>query len=154
MKIEKNGQIAQVSSPVSPDISPAGDNSFKKSDLGAGSCRITQINEGTVDKELKDHHIQSGNFPDGTYKYTFHDGSYYLGEWRHGKIEGKGEMVWKDGDSYKGQWKNNMQEGRGIYKYKNGQIYDGEFVEDKMHGMGKYRWPDGKVYEGGWISGL
>ena len=53
-------------------------------------------------KELQDHHIQSGNFPDGTYKYTFHDGSYYLGEWRHGRIEGKGEMVWKDGDTYKG----------------------------------------------------
>jgi len=102
VKIEKNGQIAQVSSPVSPDVSPVGDNSFKKSDLGTGSFKASPIDVGVAGRELQDHHIQSGNFPDGTYKYTFHDGSYYLGEWRLGRIEGKGEMVWKDGDTYKG----------------------------------------------------
>ena len=90
-----------MSSPVSPDVSPAGDNSFKNSDLGSDSFTSPR-DGGLAGKELQDHHIQSGNFPDGTYKYTFHDGSYYLGEWRHGRIEGKGEMVWKDGDTYKG----------------------------------------------------
>lgn len=42
--------------------------------------------KAVVDGVLTDQHIQRGDFPDGKYRYQFHDGSYYLGEWKKGVI--------------------------------------------------------------------
>lgn len=56
---------------------------------------------------LSDDQVESEDFSDGVYKYQFRDGSVYVGEWKNGAIEGKGEMKWADGGFYKGMWINN-----------------------------------------------
>ena len=47
----------------------------------------------------------------GNGKFTWADGSTYIGRFVDNNIEGQGEYVWSDGRSYKGSWKNNKMEG-------------------------------------------
>lgn len=44
-----------------------------------------------------------------------------------------------------GNFRNGKMEGKGIFKFKNGNIYDGEYRNNKKHGFGKYM-KDGKVF--------
>ena len=56
----------------------------------------------------------------------------YDGEFINGKCEGTGKYVWEDGEYYLGQWKNGLKHGKGILYYKDGSIkYDGGFINDK-----------------------
>ena len=96
-------------------------------------------------------------FPDlninynGKGKIIFHDGRYYIGQFKdnlrngkgilynkngnilyegeyvNGNREGKGKLIFEDDAYYIGQFKDNLQNGKGIEYYKNGNIkYEGE----------------------------
>lgn len=41
-----------------------------------------------------------------------------------------------DGDRYEGEWKDGRMHGKGAYHYSNGDKYEGEWKEDKRHGKG------------------
>ena len=69
--------------------------------------------------------------------------SFYEGEWKKNKINGKGKKVWTDGkwkdDRYKGEFKDGYRHGRGVYKYYNGPIYNGEMEYGSSRRLGNYK---------------
>ena len=65
----------------------------------------------------------------------YNDGRYE-GEFKEGKIEGKGIRYFCQDDSkYEGEWKNGIFEGKGIMTSKNG-IYDGNWKDGFIEGKG------------------
>ena len=90
---------------------------------------------------------------EGTWFYTWADGSTYNGQWLDNKIEGFGTYLWIDGRKFYGQWKSNDMHGHGIYIYADGIRYDGDYQNDKKEGYGIYIWTDGRRYEGWWHKG-
>ena len=68
---------------------------------------------------------------------------------------GKGKIIFHDGIYYIGQFKDNLRNGKGILYYKNGNIlYEGEFVNGKREGQGKYFDEFGTYYDGQWKNNL
>lgn len=55
-------------------------------------------------------------------KYTYPDGSRYVGEFRSGKPDGIGTMYYANGDRYDGQWRGDVPQGRGTMHYATGKI--------------------------------
>ncbi|MCH5252219.1 MAG: TIR domain-containing protein [Lachnospiraceae bacterium] len=80
---------------------------------------------------------------------------YYEGEWKEGKLEGKGIRYWSEsGDRYEGEFKDYKRNGQGIWYYSNGNRYEGEYKNDKKNGQGIYYWEEsGERYEGEWKDG-
>ena len=60
------------------------------------------------------------------------DGTWYIGEVKNGKPEGRGQQIWSDGRMYVGEFKNGKLDGRGTYAYPNGVKYLGEFKDGKI----------------------
>jgi len=75
----------------------------------------------------------------------------YKGNFRLGRREGKGKMVWADGSSFEGTWLNDMRhEGKMIMN--NNCVYIGKFQDDKFHDkMAKLLIPTNIIYEGEFI---
>ena len=78
--------------------------------------------------------------------YYFVDGNKYSGEWRDGKINGKGKIQrviaigvlnFVGGDKYEGDWVDYQMEGKGVFDYKDGEKYDGELKRGMRNGKGK-----------------
>ena len=67
------------------------------------------------------------------------NGDTYIGEWRENSKNGVGLMYFGEaGSKYKGDFKKGKIEGKGLMKYKNGDMYEGEFRQDLKEGCGKY----------------
>jgi len=78
------------------------------------------------------------------------------GEWQNGAMHGQGHQHWEDGRKYVGQFKHGRLNGAGFmqWRHKKGvMVYEGQYCDDKKHGSGKFTWPSGKSYEGQWVSG-
>ena len=86
-------------------------------------------------------------------KYT---DSYYEGEWKNDKKNGKGKMTWIDGkrkgDVYEGEFKDDYFHGKGVYIWLNGDVYDGEWNNGFRHGFGILK-TEYDIYEGEWKNG-
>jgi hypothetical protein len=54
--------------------------------------------------------VRKGNLP----LVNFQDGSTYEGEWRDGKMHGRGIYSWRNGHVFEGDWRNGKMHGRGI----------------------------------------
>lgn len=52
----------------------------------------------------------------GCYWYT--NGAVYEGEYRNGRVHGKGRATFPSGDSYAGEWKEGAMSGTGVYDFK------------------------------------
>ena len=82
--------------------------------------------------------------PHGLGFMSFDNGCILEGEFKDGKLNGKGEfLASKDGKlkddshyNYKGEFKDGFFSGFGIW-YNNFEKYEGEFLKDKRHGKGK-----------------
>uniref|UniRef100_A0A6P7G4J5 Radial spoke head 10 homolog B-like n=1 Tax=Diabrotica virgifera virgifera TaxID=50390 RepID=A0A6P7G4J5_DIAVI len=61
----------------------------------------------------------------------------YYGEWKNGKKDGYGWMMYEPGNWYEGEWSNDLRHSKGLRKYKNGSKYSGEWVGNKKQGKGK-----------------
>lgn len=84
-------------------------------------------------------------------------GTRYTGQYKEssamGKIlHGKGEYVSKD-FRYVGDFKDGKKQGRGQYTFANGDRYEGDFANDTPNGKGKYQFANGDVYEGEIVAG-
>ena len=77
----------------------------------------------------------------------------YAGDWKAGKMHGKGTMCYVDGSTHTGRWENNRRNGLGISKYKNGHVYEGNWENDKFHGRGTMTLKSGVKYSGDWVEG-
>jgi len=79
----------------------------------------------------------------------------YEGDFKDGKADGNGKIIYGDGKYYIGQLKNDHRHGKGILYYKNGNIkYEGDFVENKFEGNGKLILEDGQYYIGQFKNGF
>jgi len=47
-------------------------------------------------------------------KFEYGNSNLYEGEWKNGKPEGQGKMIYQTGMTYEGQWKNGKKNGKGI----------------------------------------
>jgi hypothetical protein len=105
-------------------------------------------------------------------KYVFENGEIYEGNWREGKMHGRGRLEWFDsvyeGDfeyglrtgngtlrytsdqTYTGAWKTGRPHGQGTLTYGNGDKYVGEWKDGKKHGTGAMNYSTGDKYEGEW----
>ncbi len=74
-----------------------------------------------------------GNCINGFGVFIFDNGNSYTGDWREGKLEGKGLFVFKDtGDVYVGEFHNGLRNGRGTYFRGNSSIlFSGEWTNDR-----------------------
>ena len=97
-------------------------------------------------------------------------GDYYIGEYKDGKMHGKGTIFFKNGKiKYEGNFVNNKKEGMGKYFFEygeyfikenskkyylsNGDYYLGPWLNDKRYGIGKIFLKNGKVkYAGDFVN--
>lgn len=85
--------------------------------------------------------------------YTWPCGSRYQGDMAHNVRCGYGVVVCPDGVIYSGEWSDDVYHGRGVLVYRDGSVYDGEWFNGDRHGVGTYVWPDGDMhYHGGWVG--
>ncbi len=56
-------------------------------------------------------------------KYTYQDGSYFIGEFKNGLPDGEGICYYASGDRYEGGWKNNAPDGEGVMYFASGIVY-------------------------------
>lgn len=57
----------------------------------------------------------------------------YFGNFRNGKREGHGKMVWADGSCFEGIWKNDLRNTGTQVMGQSGWVFKGKFKNDKFH---------------------
>ena len=100
-------------------------------------------------------------------------GSYYEGDWKEGRIEGKGKLFYPSGKmAYEGEWKNDAFHGKGVFHKENteqlseGELeidpnkiseiwvtYIGSFENDLKNGKGRLILRNGAVFDGEFSDG-
>lgn len=92
---------------------------------------------------------RSGNCHNGTGEVHYSTGKVYQGQFKNGRMHGKGFMRMDNGDAYDGQWVNDKKEGFGYYESEaNGWNYKGQWLDNRFHGTGVYKTDEGLIYEG------
>jgi len=90
-----------------------------------------------------------GSFVNGMYNgkgtMFFKEGIFLTGEWKNGKLNGKGSFLSESGVLYIGDFVNGVKEGKGILFYKDNGMIMGNFSNDKMNGRGFQIFTDGSV---------
>ncbi|MEG4317336.1 MULTISPECIES: hypothetical protein [unclassified Microcoleus] len=97
-----------------------------------------------------------GKNRNGKGTFTYADGRRYVGEFRDDEINGRGYMTYPKNNqtqSYEGEWKNGKYNGLGTIIWSNGDRYDGEWRDDKYNDKGVYTWANGDRLEGYWRDG-
>lgn len=94
------------------------------------------------------------------YNYSFvgHNSSEfeeatYTGDYKAGKRDGKGKLVWQDGSSFTGEWRNDERH-YGEMRFSNGNMYVGSFSNDKFDGTGKLYLTTGVIFDGKFEKGF
>ena len=90
-----------------------------------------------------------GSFVNGIYNgkgtMFFKDGIFLTGEWKNGKLNGKGSFLSESGVLYIGDFINGVKEGKGILFFKDNGMIMGGFSNDKLNGRGIQIFADGSV---------
>ena len=96
-----------------------------------------------------DEYLQiKGNIP-----YLFDNGDSYVGEWKNGKMHGKGHYKWKQGGSLIGSFLNGTAYNcEGVFYSKAGK-YTGSFIKGKKSGRGTFEFSDGNIFKGEFYEG-
>ena len=110
------------------------------------------------------------------YKKITEEKCSYEGEWKNGKRDGFGTMIWGEGyklqgifkankisgygkmwkisgDFYRGHWKECKFDGCGIYTTVKGVSFRGEWKMDMQWGFGMEKWPRGSNFVGEYMRG-
>lgn len=87
--------------------------------------------------------------------FTLPGGDSYEGHFVQGSFEGFGIYVWTGDKKYVGDWKDGKMHGKGRLDYNNGDFFDGFFHKGKKYGKGTYKWAkDNSYYEGEWTNNV
>ena len=91
-----------------------------------------------------------GNFSNGMYNgkgvMLFKDSvSFLAGEWRGGKLNGKGANLMSGGSIYIGDFANGVKNGRGVLFYADNSAMVASYRDDKLNGRGISIWKDGNI---------
>ncbi len=87
----------------------------------------------------------------GRGKFTFKDGTIYVGDFIDGEKSGRGRIEYADGCVYDGEFLEDAPHGTGTYTTKKG-IYEGQLVCGHKEGPGKMTFANGDVYEGNFVK--
>ncbi|KAJ4462138.1 putative radial spoke head 1 [Paratrimastix pyriformis] len=94
----------------------------------------------------------------GMGKNTFPNKDVYIGEYEHGKRQGKGKYFYKADPNkiakYDGEWVDFKKCGEGVMHFPDGSMYKGHFQDGKRHGHGVYTYPNGDTFEGEFFNGM
>jgi hypothetical protein len=73
-------------------------------------------------------------------------GDFYIGEFKDGKMHGRGTYTFNDGAEYSGEFSNGMFNGRGSFSFPRGTNagYIGQWLNGKPHGEGIEFFSDGR----------
>jgi len=52
-------------------------------------------------------------------------------------LNGEAKKCFPNRDEYEGEWKEGKMHGKGVYRYVNGNRYEGEYADDLFNGKGK-----------------
>ncbi|HMK17067.1 MAG TPA: hypothetical protein VK492_02610 [Chitinophagaceae bacterium] len=90
-----------------------------------------------------------GGFLNGMYNgrgtMFFKEGAFLTGEWKNGKLNGKGSFLSETGILYIGEFVNGVKQGKGVLFYKDNGMIVGNFSNDKLNGRGIQIFSDGSV---------
>ena len=90
----------------------------------------------------------------GTGEMHLAHGDHYEGQWKDGKMEGRGVYTFADGRKYDCQWVAGKMHGAGHVSFGRGNEYEGQFSDGKPHGHGVRLFADGDRYEGNFVRGI
>jgi 1-phosphatidylinositol-4-phosphate 5-kinase len=79
------------------------------------------------------------DLPDGDHTVEFPDGTSYSGQWKDGKMNGRGVLLWPPGDRYEGEWRDGTQNGQGTFAAADGSMYFGGWANGQMEGQGVFK---------------
>lgn len=83
---------------------------------------------------------------------TQNESAKYVGNFRHGKRDGFGIMIWGDGTTFRGHWAHDLRH-RGQLLMANNAVYQGSFVNDCIEGPNELLLTPGMpIYEGAFIK--
>lgn len=110
-----------------------------------------------VRRTFSDGSVYEGEWKDGRMngrgKRSCFNGQIYEGEWKDGRASGSGKVTFPIGGNYEGEWRDGCKNGRGKMTFPSGLVYEGEWKDGKENGQGKAIWPDGTFYVGDWRDG-
>ncbi len=99
--------------------------------------KLVQPSTHILTKRLQQAVQDDTSLYDGQGRKQFPNGDFYEGQFRRGKLEGRGTLVTARGDVYEGQFKNGFKHGKGKITYARAAgSYEGEWVYNKMEGRG------------------
>jgi 1-phosphatidylinositol-4-phosphate 5-kinase len=79
------------------------------------------------------------DLPDGDHTVEFPDGTSYSGQFKDGKMNGRGVLLWPPGDRYEGEWRDGTQNGQGTFAAADGSMYFGGWANGQMDGQGVFK---------------
>lgn len=94
-----------------------------------------------------------GDCKNGYAECIFPSGDKYAGEFKNGRIHGRGILYYKDGSKYIGNWDNQQRSGKGRMVFANKNEYLGMFQDNQINGEGTMTYGNGNLYEGQWLDG-
>ena len=81
-------------------------------------------------------------------------GNIYEGDFINGKFDGYGHYKMSNGDNYIGEFKNGYFEGKGQLTDKKGNVFNGNFVKGKKEGFGLIVTNKGETIKGKYSNGI
>jgi len=91
---------------------------------------------------------------EGKGKLSFDDGNYYEGNFTKDKFDGEGYFKFNDGREYKGNWKENEMNGEGVFIWNENQKYEGQYKDSRREGHGTYYFGENNYFQGNWLNNL
>lgn len=95
-----------------------------------------------------------GDCKNGFGTMVFTSKSRYTGEFKQGKMHGKGIFYYSNQGKYIGEWQSGIRQGEGKWIQSNGNVYSGNFQQDKPVGQGTMNFKNGDRYTGNWTNEL
>ena len=85
--------------------------------------------------------------------FNFPNKEYYDGNFENDLYNGEGQYVWGENNrKFIGEFKRGKIEGKGTYIYEDGTIFKGTFSDAKKNGEGCIEFPNGNKYFGNWLN--
>ena len=160
VEMEKENSMEEINKNRFKNIVKDKSEIFSSQSIEKSPSQISQKESKTVNKiqNFENGCVYEGEWHEefkrhGQGKYTWQDGSVYVGEWQHNKAAGFGKLEHADGDVYEGQWADDKANGYGEYTQKNGIVYKGTWKDDKQCGRGVETWGESAKYEGDYLEG-
>lgn len=121
--------------------------------ISSGGLHIVHLRE-TNDDDRNNLELGPSPIVENKIKRTrinFTDGGFYEGDADSNNIyEGYGLLVDNQGNRKEGEYRGGKLNGKGSIEWSNGKRYVGHFKDDKHHGWGKMTFSNGRIVEGHW----